>query len=456
MNNRKRETLLQNQDLLTDRFIVGIDPSKKKLEAQITDHTGRPVGNSFTIASSIEGFHRVFFKQIPARLPELSREQYRDRLVFAIESSCNLWQQFHQYVKEQHCIAVLVSPLATHHGRPSLSGDFSANDSKDALVIAELASRGNYFVLREGDPNAEAMKLLSIEYEKTLSSLQQHKLRLTSQLDLIFPDFRDYLPIDSATARYLLKNYVLASDYAAMDIEKEAAHIWEVSKGHFGRSLLEKLQREGSKSVGLNRVEEAKDVQKMICKNLLLIVECIEKSLQEIREKIISLSKQKSYHSSIRSLKGIGDLEAAIYIAELIDPGFFSHFRQIERLAGYQLQSYDSGTYRGLRRISHIGNRRLRRILYLMVTEAVKYIPEIRAKYLRRQLAGCLCRKMNLIACIPKLLQLLVALCRDGRTYIPDEKAIIEVARLEKEVDKMKERKKMKARHSRKFTTASA
>jgi len=60
------------------------------------------------------------------------------------------------------------------------------------------------------------------------------------------------------------------------------------------------------------------------------------------------------------------------------DPAQITHRKQIERLAGLNLYVHDSGQYKGRRRVSHIGNARLRWVLYRMASETSKYVPEIR------------------------------------------------------------------------------
>lgn len=62
----------------------------------------------------------------------------------------------------------------------------------------------------------------------------------------------------------------------------------------------------------------------------------------------------------------------------------------------------------------------LRWIIYQMASEMSKYVPEVRTKYLRRCLLGHVNLHKNLVASIPQLLALIVALMHDGRPlFIP-------------------------------------
>ena len=65
-----------------------------------------------------------------------------------------------------------------------------------------------------------------------------------------------------------------------------------------------------------------------------------------------------------------------------------------------------------------------------MTEETSKRVPEIRCKYLTRQLKRRKHRK-NVVASIPQLLQLIVALNRDRRTYQLRDETVAEMKKLE-------------------------
>ena len=66
--------------------------------------------------------------------------------------------------------------------------------------------------------------------------------------------------------------------------------------------------------------------------------------------------------------------------------------------------------------MNHIGNKRLSWILYRMTEETVKYVPEVRVKFVKRQLHRCSYRK-NIIASSSNLLKLIMSMVRDKRCY---------------------------------------
>jgi transposase len=132
---------------------------------------------------------------------------------------------------------------------------------------------------------------------------------------------------------------------------------------------------------------------------------------------------------------------ASFFIAETREPAAFGHYRQVEKYAGFNLRKNQSGNYIGQRHISHIGNHRLAWAIYKMTEETVRYIPEVRMKFLRRQLKQPQYRK-NIVATSSHLLKLIVALISQNRAYQwdPDNVRALEV--LQKQYEEKKARKK--------------
>ena len=438
MNQRYRQQLAQRRQHVHEKIIVGIDPAKDRLQAQLLDPDGLPLGSTFSFSNTFNGFHHSLWKQLRRRLrtayPDLARVPRAvlvNHLVFALEVSCNLWQPLRDYLHEQGTTVVLVSPLATYHARPSKSGNFSRTDPKDAYLIADLARDGSFHHPQDYGPQAETLHRLSITYDKLRKDRQRHYARLQAQVEQLFPEFLRVLRLNSRTARHLLKTYLVPEDYLLLSIDSEAAALMAVSRNQHGRDTLLKLQTLARGSIGVKMHQQQIKAQRLTMEAWLALIDATETQLQAVETELIELAQQTPYHAPLTSLKGISSLLAALLIAEVRDPSRVRHWKQLERLAGYTLFVSDSGRYKGRRRVSHLGNARLRWILYQMTSETSKYIPEVRCKYLRRRLSGSSNRTKNLCAALPKLLGLIVALWRDERPYRLDQQAQIELQGLE-------------------------
>ena len=145
---------------------------------------------------------------------------------------------------------------------------------------------------------------------------------------------------------------------------------------------------------------------------------------------MIDQAKDHSLFPILVSLNEVGELLASLFIAEVIDLNRFSHYKEVEKYAGLNLNLKQSGKYVGPRHISKLGNKRLSFILYRMTEGAVKSIPEVRIKYLKRTIKSNIHRK-NVVAATSWLLKLIFALHRENQIYEAREEAIRRVIELE-------------------------
>jgi transposase len=118
--------------------------------------------------------------------------------------------------------------------------------------------------------------------------------------------------------------------------------------------------------------------------------------------------------SRLRSVPGIGPSLTATLIARLPELGQLDH-RRIASLAGLAPHACDSGLSRGKRRIWG-GRADVRRALYIAGFIASRHDPKIKAFRAHLEAAGKP-TKLAITACARKLLTILNAMERDGKTY---------------------------------------
>lgn len=300
--------------------------------------------------------------------------------------------------------------------------------------MASNARQGYFDDFRVLDDRTEAMHRLSITYSKVRKDLQRHKARLRAHLELVFPEFVKTINLDSDSARYLLSNYVLPPEYLALEVETVAVELSRVSRNQHGRETLLALQKAAENSIGLKREALQARTDHLIVLGWLVQIKTTGEQLDLIAQSCIELAGHSPHFERIKSIKGISDLSAALFLAETYNLTGFTHYKQIEKLAGTNLRQSQSGKTVGRRKLSKLGNARLRWLLYRMTEEAIKYVPEVRIKYLNRQLIKG-CYRKNLLAATPKLLELIIALCRDGRCYYTRLDTLNTLAELEKQYD---------------------
>lgn len=384
------------------------------------------------------GFHQTLWKRLHRYIG--TEVDLKTAAVFAVEFACDLWQPLVHYLYTSGYLVVRVSPLSTYHARVLTGNDFSRTDPKDALIIATNAANGNFTLHTEHDVDIRSMRTLSITADKLRKDMVKDKNRIISFIKRYFPEFIKVLDPETLTARYLLKKYFLPQHYLALDIAEEAKVIREISKHQHGKETLFRLQQMAAKTIGVSCTDAIEENSLHLTLNCWLRqLEQIEAQAKQIDCELIRLAKQYPAYHSVRSLKGVSDKMAALFIAETRALKNVTHYKQIQKMAGTNLRLNTSGRYRGRNRISHLGNSRLRWILFMMARETAKFVPGVRIKYLKRQLKKRNYLK-NTIACTSKVLQLIMSLTQEKRNYEPRLNPDIEirVRQLNKEYDLLK------------------
>jgi transposase len=351
------------------------------------------------------------------------------KVVFAVETSSNLWNTIAHYLNKKEYSVLLINPLTTYHSRPLMNHDFSKTDPKDAFLVAKNAFEGNYNFYRNFPPQVNELHQLSITYDKLLKDRNRNILRMRSFMDTIFPEYVRFLNLDTKTSVYLLKSYFLPYHFLNLHVEKEAPIITKISNYNYGKPLLLKLKDAASKTIGVNKEAEEQSLR-AILNSWLMEYEKINEQLNIISNHMITMAKKSEYFRILTSLKGISEKLAALFIAQCRELDKFTNYKQIEKMAGLNIRQNQSGNYTGPRHISHIGNKRLLWVIYQMTVETALYIPEVRIKFLKGQLKKKKYRK-NIIAASSQLLKLIMALINEKREYEIREEKVKELKPLE-------------------------
>jgi len=422
-----------------DKIVIGIDPSKQKHQAIVINTLGDCVGNSFSFQHNYYGFHSTLWNKLKERLNTVDPE----KIVFAVEISINYWQKLCHYLHERGFTVVMVSPLATKHERPKMSNSFTKTDPGDSLAVANNARQGYFNFYKVYSDHIQAMHRLSTTYDKLNDNIRQTKQRIRSQVELLFPELLDVIDVDTETAYELVKRYLTPQDFQQINLFTEVINIRKASRNRSDMGILKDLKEAACHSIGFPVQNEAHLAERLTMDTWLNLLKCLEQQLKMIRKELITLAKQTSYFHIIVSFKGISDISASRFIAETRDLREYHHYKQIEKQGGTNLKLSDSGNYSSYRRISHIGNHRLRAILYKMSEETKNYIPEVRIRYLKRQMKQPRYKK-NVVAVTSNLLKLMMALIKENRTYTYCPEKVKEVEHLEIQYKEFKDKKKNK------------
>ncbi|WP_338110585.1 IS110 family transposase [Staphylococcus intermedius] len=105
-----------------------------------------------------------------------------------------------------------------------------------------------------------------------------------------------------------------------------------------------------------------------LCDKLLIAIE--EKKVFD--QEMINLAKNTTEFENIISIPGIGELTAALLIGELGDIRNFKTNKQLNAFVGIDIKRYHSGTSKSRDTINKRGNKKARRLLYLIIMNIIR------------------------------------------------------------------------------------
>lgn len=346
----------------------------------------------------------------------------------------NFWQKLSYFLVHRGFTVLLVSPMTTKYERKRISRNFSRTDPRDALLVANAARQGYYHLYREFPPESEALHRLSITYDKLKKHLVTAKQRLLSQTELIFPEFMDVMDLDTDSARYLLSMAMTPQDFKTKIGLNEASKMATLSRKHYGHQTVFDLRKVAEKSIGLPMGGSTYIAERLTMNVWLQHILVLRIQMNQILDEMVRLTKLTPWYDILTSVKGSSDVSASRFIAENRNLAELPHFKKIQAFAGMSLRISESGEYSGNRHITHIGNHRLRAVLYKMTEETKNHVPEVRIRFLKRQMKHKWYRE-NVVACSSNLLKLIMALIKENRLYHEDPDKIKELKKLEKKYE---------------------
>jgi transposase len=419
MNFNRTNTTNQRIERITmQTAVVGIDIAKDVHAAQVTDFRGRSLtSRHLSFINNIRGFEKL--------LDWIQGVQSKHRMtsvIIGLEPTGHYWFNLTQWLLEHEIPVVLVNPVTTHRNKENRDNSPSKSDPKDALVIADLVSRGYYTDYLPQEEEFERIKTLMSDREYWVKMSVSLGNRIVRWIDLYFPEFRqvfkDWTCLRSIAS---LKAFPLPNDLQGLTAEEVIQGWYEQGMrragGLTGRAKAEELHRAASSSIGYTRsLEEARrDIARLI-----EAYERIEEQLAEMQREVEALLEDIPMAHQLQSIKGFGTVPIAAVLACAGDLRLYAHGRQLLRRAGLNLAERTSGKYKGEIKLSKRGDSMLRKYLYWGVMSLVGQNLEFKSLHKRNQQKG-MTKMASLFKCIGKLARVIIGMVQRGEVYRPDQ-----------------------------------
>lgn len=184
---------------------------------------------------------------------------------------------------------------------------------------------------------------------------------------------------------------------------------------HIRDLLARKRQLSEMRTQELNRHHKAENKLAASHKRALKFLEKeIEWINTQLSKEVAQVSEWQATYTLLSTVPGIGDGVAFTLLGELPELGSLTN-RQVAALCGLAPYNRDSGDMTGRRRIRG-GRAPIRTVLYMAMLSAIQCNPVMKQFY-NRLVAEGKHKKVALTACMRKMMIILNAMIRDGKTW---------------------------------------
>lgn len=409
----------QNQRIISineKTLIIGADIAKQIHYARAQDFRGIEYGKPFKFDNSRKGFICLLYW-----IKNLMVKHQKSEVTFGMEPTGHYWFPLSQFLHQEGIKVVLVNPYHVNKSKELDDNSPTKNDIKDARVIAQLIKDGRY-----SEPNmlegVYAELRVAMNYRDHLNeNLTRIKCRIHRWFDIYFPEYlKTFKEWDGKASLITLKNFPLPKDIIQLSAGDIVAKWKTEVKRAVGLKRALKLIDNAKESIGLT---EGNAMARLELQDLITQYEVLSIQMENLMNNIKTLLEQIPGTKEMLTMPGVGIVTVAGFLAEVGDLSKYRHWKQILRLAGYNLKEKSSGKHKGETHITKRGRRKLRSVLYKCVLMMLVRNPHFRAlhQYFISRKENPLKKKQSMIALCSKLIRVLFTLGTKQISYDEDK-----------------------------------
>jgi len=421
---RNYSTQREKIERITDKtLIIGIDIASHRHYAQALTWRKTEVIKGLFFNNERQEFERFLDWMNRAK-----EKMEANNIIVAMEPTGHYYFALEEYLEALGIEVVIVNARDVNYMGKTYNNDNSKNDPRDAYLIGYLCSDGRYSVTtrpKEGE-YAEIRELTN--HRDHLVKRQSGSINeLHCIFSQIFPEYKKVK--ESGISEGLLAVFL---ELKSLDniIKAGWEGVYEALKKHkkhqIGRKKAKQIHELARKSIGVKR--KVKTTQTVLI-SLIQEYQFYQNQINTIDEQINELIKGMDAAQRLMEIDGIGPVIAATFLAEVGDIANFKSAKQIQKLAGYAIRTNISGETEGSMRITKMGRKRLKKILYQASLSTIgtnKEIKQIYAYYTQEREQPL--KKMKAVTAIScKLIRIFFSLLKyshhyDGQKMLSDIK----------------------------------
>ncbi|OCT13543.1 transposase [Paenibacillus pectinilyticus] len=416
-----KQSEVQNQRIeriTTSHLVIGIDMAKETHVAQATNFRGIVLSNRhISFSNTIEGFDKL-----QRWIDGIQQKHRLNRVIIGMEPTGHYWWNLANWLTNKGSNVVLVNPAATKRNKENRDNSPSKSDPKDALVIADIVSRGYYYEHTRQAQEFQRLRTLMSDREFWVAYSVRLQNRIIRWLDIRFPEYTSVFK-DWSCKRSMatLKELPLPQDLASRSIP-DMITTWRKhmhrAGGSTGTQKAAELISQAKRSVGdVTALAEAKrDLERLIAE-----YERVAEMLGEMQKQILAILNEIPMASQLRSIKGLGPIFVAAILAGAGDLGQYAHGRQLLRKAGLNLAESTSGKRKGQIVISKRGDSTLRKYLFLATLQLIGVNPVFRELHEYNVKVKHMKKLRSVFKLLGKVARILISIVQKGEIFTPEK-----------------------------------
>lgn len=391
-------------------LVVGIDVAKRRHTAAIQFPDGE-VQKPFSFSND-----RVGFTKLVERATNEGERSGCSSILFALESSGHYGHALKHYLDDRGSLVAGVNPAHTKKMKELADNSPEKSDPKDAKIVADLAARGRCWSLMIPRGVYAELRRLGKLREQLVVERTRLLNRYKGLVDLVFPELESLVSdVACSSMRCLMAAYPSAVDVAGARFSSLYRRLWRWSIGHLSRERCQRIHAAAKDSVG---VKEGLGTVRFEMRMTLEALAGVEVRISEVEKAQREALCHVPYAEVLLSIPGLGAVTVATILGETGDLRHYRNADAVIKLAGFNLYTISSGTFRGKTRITKRGRPLLRRFLYLAALRlSKKGSPFVE---FHDRLLPTKAKPQIAVAISRKLLRVMVALVRDGIAYNVD------------------------------------
>ena len=390
------------------KYHIGVDVGKNHHHISTRDLLMDTYYKTFSISNDREGF-----LEFASALEKISPN--KDDFLIGVEACGPYSTTLSYFLLSLGYELMEINPFRAGQFRKA-QGKKAKTDRIDARSLAAILSLDNHKPLSIPDPILDNLKELT-RFRADLVKERAFMLnQLRETLTILFPEFNKvFRQLDSASSLALLIAFPGPKHIISAGEEKVAQCLSNASPHRMGKGMARRILEAAHGTVGVLQREPALGIKISILGERLLV---LQSAVDKVENEITILFHNLPYKPEDFPLGHIPSL--ATIISEIGDVNCSPTLKQFLSHFGWCPRTFQTGNHRLEHpRMSHAGNKYLRRLIWMLSIVAIRNLPRYRTYFERRVKEGK--AKMHILVAIGrKLLSVFYAILKKGIPYNPN------------------------------------